>query len=112
RDLPDCSLNVLRERHWVVALRARHKVSLLGVTLVTGIVEIVTRIIDEAVVLYVTDNADDFSAAGAIVVAVNAFTQRIFVGPHALRQLMIDDGHIATTIRSKCVAVIKDAAAK
>jgi hypothetical protein len=47
---------------------------LLAVALITGVVEIVPDFVDQTVVLDITDNADDFCTAGAIVVAVDAFT--------------------------------------
>jgi len=110
-DFPDCSLNIFRDRHRIV-LRAHHKVSLLGVTLVTGSIEIVTGFIDEAVVFDITNDADDFGTAGTIIVAVNSFTQRIIVGPHPLGQPVTNYRHIAKTIRSERVAISEDAAAE
>jgi len=47
---------------------------LLGVTLKSGIVKIVTGFVDQTIVLDVADNTDDFCTAGAIVVAVDSFT--------------------------------------
>ena len=48
-------------------MRARHEVSLLAVTLITGVVEIVAGIVDEAVVFDIADNADDFGRMSGVV---------------------------------------------
>jgi len=40
---------------------------LLAVTLITGVVEIVAGIVDEAVVFDIADNADDFGRMSGVV---------------------------------------------
>src|SRR3954451_4326208 len=104
RDLTNWSLDVFRDRHRIV-LRAYHEVILLGITLRTRIIKIETRFVDEAVVLNIADDADDFCAADTIISAVNSFTQRVIIGPHPLGQLLTNDRHVAVIIRPERIAV-------
>src|SRR6185503_16350432 len=111
RDLPNCGLNIFRERHRV-ALRARDKMRLLRVSLKTRVIDVVTNLIDQTVVLDVTNEADNFRATGSIVIAVDSFTDWIVVGPHPIRQLFVDDSNIAVIVRLHSISITEQATAK